>query len=144
VSTVAAEALAALERYPWPGNVRELQNYIERAIVFSQNGYLTLDTFPAQLVGGPPMRLPRGGARDPKSLCQELVGLGMQQAGETATDLHDRIVSQVERELIAQVLRSCQGVQTKAATRLGINRNTLHKKIEEYHLEGDHPGESPG
>jgi DNA-binding NtrC family response regulator len=141
VSTVTAEALAALDRYPWPGNVRELQNYIERAIVFSQNGHLTLDTFPPQLVGGPPMRLPRGGARDAKSLCQELVGLGMQQAGESATDLHDRIVSQVERELISQVLRSCQGVQTKAATRLGINRNTLHKKIEEYQLEADHPAE---
>jgi len=135
ISTVAADALAALERYPWPGNVRELQNYIERAIVFSQNGHLTLDTFPPQLVGGPPMRLPRGGARDAQSLCQELVSIGMVQAGETATDLHDRIVSQVERELIAQVLRSCQGVQTKAATRLGINRNTLHKKIDEYQLE---------
>jgi len=35
------------------------------------------------------------------------------------------------------VLRSCQGVQTKAATKLGINRNTLHKKIDDYQLESE-------
>jgi DNA-binding protein Fis len=35
------------------------------------------------------------------------------------------------------VLRVCQGTQTKTASRLGINRNTLHKKIEEYGLESD-------
>jgi DNA-binding protein Fis len=65
--------------------------------------------------------------------------LGLQSAGDGATNLHEHIVSQVEREVISQVLRSCQGVQTKAATRLGINRNTLHKKIDEYHLEAE-PG----
>lgn len=56
-------------------------------------------------------------------------------AGEATTNLYERVVSQVERELIQQVLKACQGVQTKAALRLGINRNTLHKKIEEYGLE---------
>ena len=39
--------------------------------------------------------------------------------------------------VICQVLRICQGVQTKAATKLGINRNTLHKKIEDYGLQGE-------
>ncbi|MCY2965088.1 MAG: sigma-54 dependent transcriptional regulator [Planctomycetota bacterium] len=141
VSTISAEALTALERYPWPGNVRELQNYIERAIVFSENGHLSLSCFPSQLSGGPPMRLPRGGARDAATLCRELVATGMQTAGEGATKLHENIVSQVERELISQVLRSCQGVQTKAAAKLGINRNTLHKKIDEYHLEAEPLGE---
>ena len=41
----------------------------------------------------------------------------------------------VERELIAQVMLSCNNVQTKAAARLGINRNTLHKKLKEYRLD---------
>jgi len=49
----------------------------------------------------------------------------------------EQVVSLVEKELILQVLRTCQGVQTKAATMLGINRNTLHKKIEDYHLEAE-------
>jgi transposase-like protein len=47
-------------------------------------------------------------------------------------------VGQVERELIQQVLQSCDRIQIKAASRLGINRNTLHKKLSEYRLdEGD-------
>jgi len=142
VSTISSDAIAALERYSWPGNVRELQNYVERAIVFSQNGHLALENFPKQLVSGAPMRLPRGGGKDSNSLCQELVTLGLQAAGDTANNLHERIVSQVEREVIAQVLRTCQGVQTKAATRLGINRNTLHKKIDEYHLESEPSSEA--
>ena len=41
----------------------------------------------------------------------------------------------IERELIAQVMLSCHNVQTKAAAKLGINRNTLHKKLKEYGLE---------
>ena len=40
----------------------------------------------------------------------------------------------MERELIAQVM-ACDNVQTKAAAKLGINRNTLHKKLKEYGLE---------
>ena len=59
------------------------------------------------------------------------------ECGDSATDMHHRVVSLVEKELIVQVLRLSQGVQTKAASRLGINRNTLHKKIEEYTLQDD-------
>lgn len=137
ISTISEEALAALAKYAWPGNVRELQNYIERAIVFSRDGHLSLELFPAHVRGGTPMLLARPGTRNPESLCRELVSHGMTAAGESAANLYERIVSLVERELIQQVLKSCQGVQTKAAVRLGINRNTLHKKIEEYGLEAE-------
>jgi hypothetical protein len=44
-------------------------------------------------------------------------------------------VGEIERELIQQVLRACDSVQIKAASRLGINRNTLHKKLSEYQLD---------
>lgn len=135
VGTIADDALAALEKYSWPGNVRELQNYIERAIVFSRDGHLSLDLFPPHVRGGMPVRLSRSSTRDPATLCRELVLQGMLSAGESATDLYGRVVSLVEKELIQQVLKACQGVQTKAALRLGINRNTLHKKIDEYGLE---------
>ena len=46
----------------------------------------------------------------------------------------------MERELIVQVMAACESVQTKAATRLGINRNTLHKKLKEYGLDGEAEG----
>jgi DNA-binding NtrC family response regulator len=140
ISTISEESLAALSRYSWPGNVRELQNYIERAIVFSRDGHLSLDLFPPHVRGGAPVRVARPGARNPETLCRELVAHGMMTAGEAAGNLYERIVSQVEKELIQQVLKSCQGVQTKAAVRLGINRNTLHKKIEEYGLESQGEG----
>jgi DNA-binding protein Fis len=48
----------------------------------------------------------------------------------------------VERELIAQVMEACGNVQTKAATRLGINRNTLRSKLQQYNLESDGEGNS--
>lgn len=137
ISTISEEALSALSRYSWPGNVRELQNYIERAIVFSRDGHLSLDLFPLHVWGGTPVRLARPGARNAETLCRELVAQGMATAGDSASNLYEQVVSLVERELIQQVLKSCQGVQTKAAVRLGINRNTLHKKIEEFGLEAE-------
>jgi DNA-binding NtrC family response regulator len=139
IGTISDEALAALERYAWPGNVRELQNYVERAIVFSRDGHLGIDLFPAHVRGGPPLRISRADFKSPETLCRDLVSEGMARAGESASDLYSRIVSQVERELIQQVLRVCQGVQTKAALKLGINRNTLHKKMEEFGLESQEP-----
>jgi DNA-binding protein Fis len=48
--------------------------------------------------------------------------------------LHKQIVEPVEKELLQQILESCNQTQTKAATRLGINRNTLYKKMVEYGL----------
>lgn len=68
-------------------------------------------------------------------LCTELVRQGISSAGPNSNDLHDRIVGRVERELIQQVLQTCDRVQIKAAARLGINRNTLHKKLAEYRLD---------
>ncbi len=65
---------------------------------------------------------------------------GVRAAGPQANDLHKRIVDQVERELIQQVLQSCERVQIKAAARLGINRNTLHKKLAQYRIDGDESG----
>ena len=85
--------------------------------------------------------MPRGrsgrGAAAPtcRALTAELVRQGIRAAGPHANDLHDRIVGQVERELIQQVLQTCDRVQIKAAARLGINRNTLHKKLAEFRID---------
>ena len=62
---------------------------------------------------------------------------GLEPAGPQEDNLHAKVVNRVERELIAQVMASCDSVQTKAATKLGINRNTLHKKLKEYGLDGE-------
>src|SRR5262249_51391555 len=117
--------------------VRELQNYVERAVILGSGPELTPEHLPPQLRGQSPQRPIRskGGGTDLTALCGELVRQGIRVAGPTASDLYDRIVGQVERELIEQVLRACDSVQIKAACRLGINRNTLHKKLSEYQLD---------
>ena len=52
-----------------------------------------------------------------------------------ADKLHEKIVNPVEQELILQVMQACKN-KSKAAERLGINRNTLHKKLKDYGLDG--------
>lgn len=137
VPNVPPDFVTAMQNYNWPGNVRELQNYVERAIVLATSNDLSIDLLPSYLRSGNRQRSGRGGGKTLESLCGELVALGMSHSSDTDVNLHERIVSLVEKELISQVLKSSQGVQTKAATRLGINRNTLHKKISDYALEGE-------
>jgi DNA-binding NtrC family response regulator len=129
-------ALEALAKYHWPGNVRELQNVVERCVVMAPGDEITLDLLPAGIRGDRPAAttLPgRGGDLD--SLARDLVEQGMATAGPGDENLFDRVVSRVERELISQMLADCNGVQLKAAARLGINRNTLRKKLQEHGLE---------
>jgi DNA-binding NtrC family response regulator len=134
VPHVARRAMEALQAYSWPGNVRELQNYIERAVVLATGDEITPELLPEQVLG---QKRPRIGRRqaDLETLCSELVGTGVSSAGPAEDALHAKIVHRVERELIAQVMAACDNVQVKAAKRLGINRNTLHKKLKEYGLE---------
>lgn len=132
---VQREALEALESYHWPGNVRELQNYIERAVVMAETDELTVDLLPAAVLGESKRKRAAGGG-DLDSLTFDVVQVGVETAGQDANNLHNQIVNGVEKELIAQVMESCNHVQTKAALRLGINRNTLHKKLKEYGIDG--------
>ncbi len=125
-----------LQMYGWPGNVRELENYIERAIVLATGDTLVPELLPPQVTGDAPVKWGRSTRHDLDTLCAEMVALSLARCGESE-DAHARITSLVERELILQVLRANQGTQTKTATRLGINRNTLHKKIDEYGLHED-------
>jgi DNA-binding NtrC family response regulator len=135
VAHLESRALAALQQYHWPGNVRELQNYVERAVVMAPGDELTCELLPPVVTTG---RSPRslGAPLDFTTMTEELVHLGLGEAGAQAADVHSRIVDRVEREVIAQVLQETGGVQIKAAGRLGINRNTLHKKLKQYGLDG--------
>ena len=133
---ISAEAFSYLKAYLWPGNVRELQNYIERAIVLSEGDEVTADLLPPSVRGEAPVRLGKLERSELQSLCAELVSRGLTEIGEDGKH-HERVIGLIERELILQVLRSCQGTQTKTATKLGINRNTLHKKIDDYGLQSE-------
>ena len=129
--------MEALQDYHWPGNVRELQNYVERSVVMAETDELTVDLLPNCVTSRqmpPGTALPQG---DFESLTREVVMRGLTDAGAVSGEVHEVIVERIEKELIAQVLAACGGVQTKAATRLGINRNTLHKKIKDYGLDSN-------
>ncbi len=137
VAHVEKRAMEAMQEYHWPGNVRELQNIIERAVVMAMGDELTADLLPPAALGEKQTRTSRLRGADLETLTYELVQQGLSSAGPNEDSLHTKIVNRVERELIAQVLASCDNIQTKAATKLGINRNTLHKKLKEYGLEED-------
>jgi transcriptional regulator with PAS, ATPase and Fis domain len=128
-------AMEALQDHHWPGNVRELQNYVERAVVMAESDELTVELLPASVTGAEKETGSRLAGADVETLTYEVVQQGLATAGPEEDSLHTKIVSRVERELIAQVMLACSNVQTKAAAKLGINRNTLHKKLKEYDLE---------
>lgn len=134
---VTNRALSFLQQYEWPGNVRELQNYIERALVLATTDEIDADDLPQHVRGLAPVKIGRRQEDNVGSLCTDLVSRGIADAGEDSNSVHSHVVNQVEREVILQVLRQCQGVQTRTATRLGINRNTLHKKIDEHGLQDE-------
>src|SRR5262245_14539777 len=135
VAHVEKRAMEALQDYHWPGNVRELQNVIERAVVMAGGDELTCELLPPAVLGQRQPRSARIRGADLESLTYELVQQGLHSAGPNEDSLHTKNVNRVERELIAQVMTSCDNIQTKAAGKLGINRNTLHKKLKEYGLE---------
>ncbi len=136
VLSVTSDALSFFKSYLWPGNVRELQNYIERAIVLADGNELTPDLLPTHVRGEAPVRLGRVDRNELQSLCRELVERSLSEVSDEGK-CHEHVMGLVEKELILQVLRGCQGTQTKAATKLGINRNTLHKKIEDFQLQNE-------
>jgi len=144
VRRVHPEAMRLLREHDWPGNVRELQNYVERAVILGDGPELTVEHLPPQLRGVAAPRPIRSRGGDLAAMTSELVRQGVRAAGPQANDLHKRIVDQVERELIQQVLMSCERVQIKAAARLGINRNTLHKKLAQYRIDSDENGNGDG
>lgn len=76
-----------------------------------------------------------GQPRPFESMASDLVSQGVSMCGPNASDLHEKVVGQVENELIRHVMKLCDNIQIKAAARLGINRNTLHKKIQEMKLD---------
>jgi DNA-binding NtrC family response regulator len=130
--SLPAEVLKVLLHYDWPGNVRELENCIERAVVLANGKALTPDLLASPGGAGRSLRAGGGKEREVTSLIQHLVRIGIQTTPTEEGKLHERLVGGVERELIEQVMQLCDHVQVKAAARLGINRNTLHKKINDF------------
>jgi two-component system nitrogen regulation response regulator GlnG len=116
--------LAHLEAHDWPGNVRELENSIKRALVLSSGEVLTPEDF-AFLVAAP-----AAGSGD--DLLLGLIEHEVAAALDSGkNDVYRSILERVEKPLLEAVLAHTDGNQIRAAAILGINRNTLRKKIVE-------------
>jgi two-component system response regulator HydG len=105
----STEALDALAAHAWPGNVRELENAIERAVVLSRDDEVGLDDLPPTLRG-------TGGRR--------------RVAFEVGTPLKD-----IEKTMITETLRWCQGDKNLAASLLGITARTIYRREAEWAAE---------
>jgi two-component system nitrogen regulation response regulator GlnG len=119
-----------LERHNWPGNVRELENAIKRALVLSTESVLAPSAFDFLT------RTIDSSTRE--TSLEELVVKEVERLfdeGGALTDIYHRIQQRVERPLLEVVLERTQGNQIRAAAVLGINRNTLRKKITDLRIE---------
>jgi two-component system nitrogen regulation response regulator GlnG len=132
ITGVSSEACAVLNSHNWPGNVRELENTLVRAAVLAPGPTL----MPRDLALA--TRETTVTIHDELSL-EEVVRLKLkdyfrQTQDVDPTDLYQLIIERVERPLIELTLERTNGNQLRAAAILGINRNTLHKKITELKI----------
>ena len=121
VTGIDQAAMQALESYAWPGNVRQLRNAIERMVVLSAGGKLTLEDVPAEIASAAPAAAPVLPAA-PQTVPAPLPATGAETLGE------------MEKTRILATLEACKGNKSEAARRLGINRRTLHRKLNEWRL----------
>jgi two-component system nitrogen regulation response regulator GlnG len=119
---LADETVALLERQRWPGNVRELENAIKRAIVLSSGEVLTPQDFAFVNEAAPSVR----GGFEPQLRAE--IEKAIEQGGDA---VYRELLERVERPLIEAALLRTEGNQIRAARVLGINRNTLRKKISD-------------
>ena len=128
----STETLELFKAHHWPGNVRELENTIMRAALLSPNQVLTPADFP-DLLGD------KKGNHTDESLealvAQKLENSLSQMNLQEMNNLYDMVLHQVERPLINIVLQKTRGNQIRTADILGINRNTLRKKIKLLDIE---------
>ena len=137
---ILPEALQLMSRYHWPGNVRELENLIRRLSALYPQEEITPEIVAAELDAG------EGGEQSPSGLLagdvtiSQAVEHNMQDYfrsfGENLPPpgLYQRVLAELEQPLILATLAATRGNQIRAAEVLGLNRNTLRKKIKEHGL----------
>jgi two-component system nitrogen regulation response regulator GlnG len=134
-----AAAITSLESYDWPGNVRELENIMRRIAVLSRDERIGADEVRAMLgaASSGPAPLP-GDPGIEAAVRARLERLAREEpAALDDGSLYDRIIGEVERPLIEALLARHGQNQLRAARALGINRNTLRKRLDTLGIEPD-------
>lgn len=130
------DAVARLERHAWPGNVRELENLLRRLLVLTAGDTIGLEAVEEELAEAGP---PAAGGGAPDSLeagVDQYLARYFAAHGDSLPlpGLHARVLREVERPLVLRALAATGGNQLRAAALLGINRNTLRKKIRDLDI----------
>ncbi|WP_029029539.1 nitrogen regulation protein NR(I) [Salinarimonas rosea] len=137
-----SEAMDRLKRYRWPGNVRELENLIRRLAALYPQDTITGPIIEGELDVRPIESVIGTGADDPEApetlsgSVERHLTRYFSNFRETLPPpgLYHRILREVEGPLIAAALTATRGNQIRAAELLGLNRNTLRKKVRDLDL----------
>jgi two-component system nitrogen regulation response regulator GlnG len=139
VKTLDQGAVDQLRRYTWPGNVRELENLMRRLAALCPQDTIGAEQIAAELVETTLSAPEAPAATGPEPLVRAVERhirefLAAHDGGATPSDIYDRVIAEVERPLIRLTLAATRGNQIKAAAMLGLNRNTLRKKIRDLEI----------
>jgi Nif-specific regulatory protein len=132
---ISRDMLNVLLRYSWPGNVRELENAVERAVVLSTGEDFTEDLLPLSVRMFAAQRRTNQSSESIETLTGRLADQAIGDYEMREGEIYQLVMDQIEHALIDRALGKCGGVKTKAADFLGINRNTLNKKVKDLGIE---------
>ncbi|MEX0775204.1 MAG: sigma 54-interacting transcriptional regulator [Phycisphaeraceae bacterium] len=131
---ISRDVLNTMLRYPWPGNVRELENAMERAVVLSTGDEFTDDLLPLQIrMFAQQVRGSETG-ESIEALANKLAQHAIAEYEAQPGQIYSLIVGELERQLIIEALQRNDSVKTRTADFLGINRNTLNKKVKDLDI----------
>jgi two-component system, NtrC family, nitrogen regulation response regulator GlnG len=142
MKTLDQSAVDRLKQHGWPGNVRELENLMRRLAALCPEETINGDIIGAELAEATPTPLSSADQPtrdDPETLSRAVERhikefLAAHDDGMAITGVYDKIIAEVERPLIRLTLAATRGNQIKAAAMLGLNRNTLRKKIRDLEI----------
>lgn len=129
--TVSLEALELMLAYRWPGNVRELENVVKRACVLAPTSLILPEHLPAALLHVEEIGAAGGRSSFDRMLSQGITGELSRLKQERDGQIYSYFLATLERPLLLRVMERTGGNQLRAAELLGINRNTLRKKLRE-------------
>ncbi len=131
--SLSIPASEGLKRYPWPGNVRELENLMQRLCVLATEDVISADLVESELSDtgeGQTINEPESGGIGGSTERHLREYFRAHRGRLPAAGLYDRVLHEIEKPLISLTLDATGGNQIKAASVLGLNRNTLRKKIK--------------